>query len=244
MIDVHCHLEYMENPNEILKTAKEKGMLGLISSVAEPKDAQKILTLSEKWPNFLYVSLGFHPDSIENYNEKEILEYENFIEKNRGKIIAIGEIGLDYFHQLTEKEKIQQKKIFQRFLQLAQKLNLPVVLHCREAFEDLFSILKEEKTERVCLHCFSGSEGILKEAIKRGYFISFATNICYTKKHPRLAQKTPIEKLLLETDSPWLDPDSPKTLTNRPWKIEKSAKIIAQIKNLTPEKILEMSAKN
>ena len=244
MIDIHCHLENMEGPEEVLKEAKAKGMEAIVSSVAEPKDAKKILNLRERHFDFLYVSLGFHPTSFKDYSEKEIFEYLKFIKENKEKIVAIGEIGLDYYQKLKENEKSSTKKIFEIFLDLAKELNLPVVIHCREAFEDVFEILKEKRIEKVALHCFSGSEGDLKEALKRNYFISFATNICYTKKHPRLAQKTPLEKMLLETDAPWLDPDSPKTLTNRPWKILNSAKIISEIKKIPLEEVLKITAKN
>lgn len=244
MIDVHCHLEYIKNPEKIILEAKEKGMKGIISSVADPKEAEKILNLREKYLDFLFVSLGFHPEYVTKYKEKEIEKYIDFVEKNREKIVAIGEIGLDYFWTKDEKEREDSKILFKRFLDLAKKLNLPVVIHCREAYQDVLSILKEKDIQKVCLHCFSGSEGNLKEALSRGYFISFATNICYTKKHPRLAKIVPLEKMLLETDSPWLDPDSPKTLTNRPWKIEKSAKVISEVKQISENEIIKITTKN
>jgi TatD DNase family protein len=136
------------------------------------------------------------------------------------------------------------KKVFILFIDLAKELNLPLVIHAREAFNDALEILKEKNAKDVVLHCFSGSEGNLKEAIKRGYFISFATNICYTKKHPRLAEKTPIEKMLLETDSPWLDPENPRELINRPWKILNSARVIAKIKGISEKEVLEKTAEN
>lgn len=244
MIDVHCHLEYIENSEKIILESRKRGMSGIISSVTEPKKIGNVLNLKEKYPKFLFLSFGFHPNSVKDYEEKEILEYMKLIEKEKEKFVAIGEIGLDYFYRPSEEEKNFTKKVFKNFLDLSEKINLPVIIHCREAFTDLFEILREKRIKKVCLHCFSGSEGDLKEAIKRDYFISFATNICYTKKHPRLAEKTPLERMLLETDSPWLDPDSPKTLTNRPWKIEQSAKIISQIKKISPKEVLEITTKN
>lgn len=239
MIDIHCHLEYIKNPEEIIAEAQKRKMKAIISSVADPKDAKKILILKTKYSDFLFVSLGFHPHYVKKYKEKEVIEYVDFIKKNKEKIVAVGEIGLDYFQLSKDKQKNLQKEILKKFLDLAKELKLPVVIHCREAFDDLLLILKEKEVKKVVLHCFSGSEGNLKEALRRGYFISFATNVCYTKKHPRLASIVPLEKMLLETDSPWLDPDSPKTLTNRPWKVDKSVKVISGIKNILPEKILK-----
>lgn len=243
MIDVHCHLEFMENPIEVIEEAKKK-MTALITSVAYPKNARKILELSKNFKNFVFVSLGFHPECLKDYDEKEIEEYIEFIKEKKNEICAIGEVGLDYSEECEGIDRERMKGVFGKFIDLSKELNLPLVIHARDAFSDVLEILKEKEAKKVCLHCFSGSEGNLKEAINRGYCISFATNICYTKKHPRLAEKTPLEKILLETDSPWLDPDSPKTLTNRPWKIEKSAKIIAKIKGISKEEILKITEKN
>lgn len=242
MIDVHCHLEYIEEPEKVIFEAKEKGMKGIVSSVADPKEAKKMLELQEKFSDFLFLALGFHPEYIEEYSEKEIEEYFNFIREQKGKIVAIGEVGLDYFHDSENKEK--QKEIFRKFIDLAKELNLPLVVHCREAWNDVLEMLKEKNVQKVCLHCFSGSEGNLKEAVSRGYFISFATNLCYTKKHPRLLEKTPLENLLLETDSPWLNPENPKELKNRPWNIFLSAKKVAEIKKISFEKVLEIVLEN
>lgn len=243
MIDVHCHLEFIENPVEIIEEAKKK-MKAIITSVADPKDAEKILELRERHKGFLFVSLGFHPECLIDYNRKEIEKYLEFIKERKGEICAIGEVGMDFSENCKEVDKKKMEEIFVLFIDLAKELNLPLVIHSRDAFNETLEILKKNDAKKVCLHCFSGSEGNLKEAIKRGYFISFATNICYTKKHPRLAEKTPLERMLLETDSPWLDPDSPKTLTNKPWKIEKSARIISEIKKTSVEKVLEITTKN
>lgn len=243
MIDIHCHLEFIENPIEIIREAKKK-MTAVVTSVADLKNAERILKLRENYRDFLFVSLGFHPECLKSYKDEEIKKYIEFIIEKRKEICAIGEVGMDFSENCKDIDKERMKNVFVSFINLAKELNLPLVIHSRDAFNETLLILKENKAKKVCLHCFSGSEGNLKEALKLGYFISFATNICYTKKHPRLAEKTPIERMLLETDSPWLDPDSPKILTNRPWKIEKSAKIISQIKNLSIEKVLEITKNN
>ncbi len=242
MIDVHCHLEYIENPEKAILEAKEKGMKGLISSVADPKEAEKVLNLRKKFPDFVFVALGFHPEYVEGYSKDKLQNYLDFLKEKRNEIVAMGEVGLDYFHNSQNKK--EQKAVFREFIHLAQELNLPLVVHCREAWNDVLEILKEERAEKVCLHCFSGSEGNLKEAISRNYFVSFATNLCYTKKHPRLLEKTPLEFLLLETDSPWLDPENPKQLTNRPWKVFFSAQKVAQIKRVSLEEIIEITTDN
>lgn len=243
MIDVHCHLEYIQDPVLTIKEAKKK-MKAIITSVADPKDAEEILNLREKYKDFLFVSLGFHPESLNSYSDQEIEKYIQLIESAKEKIVAIGEVGLDYSLETEEIDRERMKSVFCLFIDLAKNLDLPLVVHARDAFDDTLKILKEKGAKKVALHCFSGGERTLKEALNLGYFISFATNVCYTKKHPRLASKTPIERMLLETDSPWLDPDSPKTLTNRPWKIEKSAKVISEIKKISPKDVLRITSKN
>jgi TatD DNase family protein len=153
-------------------------------------------------------------------------------------------VGLDYSEECQGIDREKMRKIFYSFIDLAKELDLPLIIHARDAFNDALKILKEKSAKKVVLHCFSGSEGNLKEALKRGYFISFATNICWTKKHPRLAEKTPMEKMLLETDSPWLDPEERRGMKNKPWKIYFSAKIISEVKRIPADEILKITANN
>ena len=246
MIDIHCHLEYM-NPDTVIKEAKEK-MLGMISSVADIKHKEKILELGEKNPGFVFVSLGLHPERVSRYSDDEINDYISFIKANRKKIVAIGECGLDYL-QVREEDRKRAEDYFIHFINLARELKLPLVVHSRNqpgsssCIDDVIKVLEKNSAESVVLHCFSGSESNLKKALDYGYWISIATIICKSEKHQRIAGKTPIEKMLLETDSPWLHPSS-REMINRPWMIAESAKIIAEIKNITAEEVLQQTAEN
>ncbi|MFH0832468.1 MAG: TatD family hydrolase [Candidatus Aenigmatarchaeota archaeon] len=243
MIDVHCHMEHMP-AEEVIAEARKK-MTAIITSVADPKEAEKILQLSEKHRDFLYVSLGFHPHCVKDYSDEQINEYMEFIRANQNRIVAIGEVGLDYSEEYDDR----MKKVFSQFIELAKELTLPLVVHTRNgientnAFSDVLDILEKQNAENVVLHCFSGSDGNLKKALSRDYWISFATIICKTKKHPRLVSETPLEKMLLETDAPWLDPFSNER-KNRPWNIIESAKIIADIKGVSVEEVLAATTRN
>lgn len=243
MIDIHCHLEYMENPVDVIEEARNK-MTAIVTSVADPEYAEKILKLMEKYANFLFVSLGFHPHCTNDYTMKQVDEYIDFIRKRRNDIVAIGETGLDYSYESRNIDRKRMKEIFYKFIDLANELNLPLVVHARDAFDDVLNILNEKDTKNIVLHCFSGSEGNLRSALSKGYYISYATNIVKTKKHPRLAEKTPLDRMMLETDAPWLDPEASGTLTNKPWKILHSAKIIAEIKGISVEEVLQVTTKN
>src|SRR3989344_6642975 len=234
MIDSHCHLEYMKNSDEIIESSRKK-LKAVVTSACEPKVAEKGLELQERHKGFVFLCLGMHPQGLEKYTEKEIDNYTELIKQNKKKIVAIGEIGLDYYWVKKKDQKDRCKEIFSRFIELAKDLEKPIVIHCREAWEDTLKILENHNATNVMLHCFSGNENILKKSLERKYMISYATNICYTKKHPYLITKTPLENILLETDSPWLNPDNPKEITNKPWNIVKSAEVIAQIKEITKE---------
>jgi len=242
MIDIHFHLSYFEEKEEIIKKSKEK-LKGIVSCALNLEEAKEFLFFKKKYPQFFFFTLGFHPLDEDKFSQRILEDYDNFLKKFSKEISAFGEIGLDYFYPNKDTEKM--KRVFLDFLDLAKKYDLPVLIHCRNAFDDLLKILKEKNISRVILHCFSGSEGILKESLKRGYFISFATNLLYTKKHPRLVKITPLENLLLETDAPWLDPFSQgKFLRNKPWNILESAKVISEIKNKQKEEILDTVFRN
>ena len=246
MIDIHCHLERMDNPEQIVDEARKRGMSGIITSLAEPEGVDRMLTLHETNKGFVHLSVGFHPHAIADFSEEEIQRHAECIRGLRYDICAVGEIGLDY---KDGADALRQQEVFELFLDVALEMDKPVVIHCREAFPDVLRILKEHNAHHVIFHCFSGSEGVLKTIMKEPeWYISFATNICYTKKHPRLAALVPLNRMLLETDSPWLDPDVPagqeRGLTNRPWKIQRSAEVIAKIKGFSIEEVLSATTEN
>ena len=250
MFDIHCHLEYMP-AEEVIKEAYSK-MSGFITSVADPKDFDSIMKIAEKHENFVFVSAGFHPERIEKYTEREIDDYIEKIRQNEEKIVAIGEVGLDY--SWIKEKRNESKEIFEKFISLANEVRKPLVIHCRSDNAD-----KEKTAMNVCLdllckakvpvimHFFSGTKEQLAEALARNYFISFTTLICKSKSYRKLAKLTPIENMLLETDSPWLDPDNTENkdeLTNKPWKIEKSAETIAKEKKIPKEDVLRITEEN
>lgn len=246
MIDVHCHLEKIENAQEIIDEAKKK-MKAVITSCSDIKDKMRVKELVEKNEGFVFATFGLHPENSLDYKKDDIDSYVKWIKKNSDSAVGIGENGLDYFRVKKEKQK-ETKKVFIKFAGLAMELELPLVIHSRNsekenAFEDIFEILELLAVEKVVLHCFSGSRSNLKHALKKNYWISYATNICKTEKHMKLIKETPLERILLETDSPWLHP-SKKELVNRPWNISESAKRISEIKKIPADEILNKTEEN
>jgi len=243
MIDIHCHLEFMENPEKVVEEAKKR-MTAIVTSIADPKHFDKIIKIRDKNPDFVFVTVGLHPTRALNYSKNEIEDFINRIRRFRDKIVGIGEVGLDFFHIKSESERELTKKIFIRFIELANETSLPLVIHARDCMKEVLEILKQARVP-VVLHFFSGDKSDLEYALKRDYWISFTTMICNSKKYRKLAKATPLEKMLLETDSPWLDPDNTRSLTNRPWKIERSAEVIAKkIKKVSKELVIERTTKN
>lgn len=247
-IDVHCHLTHMDNPEGVAKEAMEK-LAGIVTVTAEIQHAEQALALREKFPEFVFVSLGLHPEYVMKYSGKELDDYMEFIKQNRKKIAAIGEIGLDYNWLPKKEEQEKSKEIFLQMLELAKELGLPVEVHTRNddkqrtAISDALRILAAADIKSAIMHCFSGNEEEMRYAIENGYYISFATIICRSKKHQRLAGICSLDSMLLETDAPWLDPES-RELVNRPWKIAQSAELIAKIKQITQEEVLQKTEEN
>jgi len=253
MIDSHCHLTYIENIDKEIEDWKNRGVKAVVTSALDIDDGTKSLQLRERYPDFIFVCLGLHPSDIDKFSGGQLGEYIEFIKQNRKNIVALGEIGLDYNWVTDKNKQDRSKEIFIRMVKLANFLRLPLVIHSRNgknakesAITDTINILKENDAKKVAMHCFSGNESNLKAALDIGYLISYATNICWTKKHPYLASKTPLEQMLLETDSPWLDPDSgfEKKLENRPWKIAKSAEVIAKVKDVSVQHVLKITSDN
>ena len=252
MIDSHCHITHVENIDKEIKDWKSKGVKAVVTSALDIGEGTKSLQLREKYPEFVFVCLGLHPSDIDKFSGGQVEEYIKFIKENTKNIVAIGEAGLDYNWVADKNKQETSKGLFLQMIELARAINLPLVIHSRNghnesAISDVLNILKENDAKKVMMHCFSGNESNLRDALELGYYISFATNICWTKKHPYLASKTPLERMLLETDSPWLDPDSTleeRKLNNRPWKISKSVEVVAKIKGVSKEDVMAITSSN
>lgn len=253
-IDAHFHPEHIENIEEVLEEVRER-MVAAVASVPDPKDALRILELRKKFHDCLFVCLGFHPEIAFNYSDYEIEDYINIVKQHRKEIVGIGEIGLDYNWTVGDEKIDKTKEFFSRFIELAKELKLPVVIHTRNspidrtrnAVDDALDTLEQQGVKDAVMHCYSGNEKQMERALVLGYWISFATIIARSDKHKRLARLCPLDRMLLETDAPWLDPDSTagtKELTNRPWKIERSAEIIAEIKGTTKEDVMKATTEN
>lgn len=238
MIDIHCHLCFpgsYKNVNQVVEKAR-KEMVGIIVSSARYDEGLRVLELAGKNKGFIFPTLGFHP--TEGTNHEGVLE---LIEKNRDKIVGIGECGLDYHWEKDPEKREKQKKIFKKFIDIAKKTKLPLVIHSWDAEQDCFEMVKDSGL-RCVFHCFSGSRELAQQILDKGFRISVSTQVCFSKNHKKLVKIIPLEKILLETDAPWLSPNRPEP--NYPWNIKISAEKIAGIKKVSKEEVLDRAKKN
>ena len=246
-IDTHAHLTdkiFEGQINDILSEAKQSKVEKIITSGFDLNSSKEALDLAKKYDN-IYCSIGVYPENIYDYNE----QIENQLKKlsQNKKVVAIGEIGLQYTENMPEHEK--QKEVFLRQIKLAKDCKLPVVLHCREAYGDMISLLKKNKdllTFGGTFHCFSGSYEIAKEAIKLGLYISVGgvSTFKNAQNVKNMLKNIPLENIILETDCPYLIPHSYRGKVNKPSYIPLIAENLAIIKGCNIEQVENITTQN
>ena len=238
LIDTHCHLSYedYDNLDEIIKNMN--GIM--IASGCGDKTNKEVLELVEKYDN-VYGTLGIHPEEVNNITEDSFKLIEENI--NNPKIVAIGEIGLDYYWVKDNKE--QQIELFKKQLDLATKYNKPIVVHSRESIQDVYDILKKYNLKG-SIHCFSSSLEMAKEFIKLGYKIGVGGTVTFknSKKLQEIVKEIDLKDILLETDSPYLSPEPFRGKKNTPSNVYFVAKKISELKDIDINKVLEVVNNN
>lgn len=243
-IDVHAHLndEKFENVESIVENALSEKVNKIITAGFDISSSRKNLEIASRFPN-VFATIGIHPEMVDEL-EKDYLEVLKEMSKNK-KVVAIGEIGLDYHFKYDNKEL--QKEIFVKQIELANFLDLPVVVHSRDAMGDTLELLKKHPPKKESLlHCYSGSIESAKEFIKLGFSFSFGGVVTFNnaKNVVKVVEELPIEKIMLETDCPYMAPVPFRGKRNEPMYIPYIARKIAEIKNIEVEKIAEITTKN
>ena len=247
--DNHCHLDdekFNSDRESIIKQINEAGITKIISAGYDVKSTQVASELANKY-NFIYATAGVSPNDIPQ-NEEEFWKMLDEIKKiasTNKKIVAVGEIGLDYHWNKENKEL--QKLAFIKQIELANELKLPIVIHSRKAAEDTIQVLKQH--EVICkgvFHCCSLKDELLKEALKLGFYISFAGPITFknSKNVEDVINIVPNDRILIETDSPYLSPEPLRGSRNDPRNVRYVAQKIAQIKNISLEDVARMTYQN
>jgi TatD DNase family protein len=246
LIDSHAHLEMPEFKKDleaVIQRAKESGVEYIFTVGTEKKDWKKALEIANSHPS-IYAILGVHPHNAKEIDDETYPVLEELC-KN-GKVKAFGEIGLDFFRNLSPRD-IQLKK-FREQIGLAKELGLPIVVHDREAHQETMEILKSEKAEECggIIHCFSGNFEMAKFCIEMGFYISIPGSITFKNAEGlrKVVKEIPLESLLVETDAPFLTPEPFRGKRNEPSYVRYTAQKVAEIKNVSFERVAEVTTEN
>lgn len=245
LIDTHAHLqdEKYINIEEVVKNASDNNVGKIVCSSYDLNSSIQAIELSQKFEQ-VYATIGIHPEHAESLNDDVLNKLRSLSQHN--KVTAIGEIGLDYHYENTNKPA--QKFAFIKQIELAYELKLPIVIHSRDATGDMLEILREYKNKihRAVLHCFSGSIETLNEIMKMGFYVSYGGVSTFNNARGLIntIKQTPIERIMLETDCPYLAPVPYRGKLNEPKYIPIIANKIAEIKDENIEKIEEITSKN
>ncbi|MTI82086.1 MAG: TatD family deoxyribonuclease [Firmicutes bacterium] len=239
LIDSHAHLDdqrFDEDREEVIKRAKENGLSNIINIGHDMQSSRSSVQLAEKYP-FIFAAVGVHPHDAKDVPNDYLKQLEEL--SRHDKVLAIGEIGLDYYYDMSPREV--QKKVFLEQLNLAKELNMPVIVHLRDAYGDFLEIMRKERLEPTTgvMHCFSGSSEVAKECLDMGFYISFAGPITF-KNAPKVreaASQVPLNKLLVETDCPYLTPVPYRGKRNEPAYVQYTAEQLATVKEISIEEL-------
>lgn len=238
MIDTHCHLYYSEydDLDDLLDNIKNANIKCIVNG-CDMVSNDGVLDLSSKY-DFLYAAIGFHPSEVDNIPSN----YLEYLEKNIEKVVAIGEIGLDYYWVKDNKEK--QIELFESQLELAEKYNKPVIVHCRDAWNDTYNILSKYKVSGI-IHAFSGSLEMANMFIKLGFKLGIGGVITFKNCNLKdVIKEIDINNIVLETDSPYLSPEPVRGKKNTPLNLEHIARYIASIKCVDFTEMCKITSKN
>ena len=244
MIDTHTHINMIEgiSLDEVVQNAINSGVEKLLVPSAYPKDIEEVMTLIDKYDN-VYGMLGVHPTEVKDWTDDLIDKIKSY--SNHPKIVAIGEIGLDYYWDKSFNDL--QKEVFIKQIKLANELDLPISIHDREAHKDTFDILKEHNNgSKIVMHCFSGSVEFAKECVKEGFYIALGGVVTFKNavKMKEVAQNIPLEYLLIETDAPYLTPVPFRGKENQPAYVKYVAEEIAKLRGISFEEVDRVTSEN
>ncbi len=245
IFDSHAHYDdskFKKDRDKVFREIKENGVIGVINCGSDLNGLEESVRFSEEY-DFVYAAIGIHPECANEFNEQV---KERIIElAKKEKVVAIGEIGLDYYWDENPSKEIQ-KQVFRAQMNLAKELKLPVVIHDREAHKDTLDIIKEFPEVKGVIHCFSGSVEFAKECLKEGYYIGITGVVTFNnaKVIKEVAKNVPVDKLLVETDCPYMAPAPFRGKRNQSDYIKYILEEIANIRNINVEELEKITIKN
>ena len=246
LIDTHCHLDFKDFNDDfgaVLKRSIDSGIKFIINVGSSLEGTARSVKIAEE-NDFIYAAIGIHPHEADKVSENDFKIFAGFLKKP--KVVAIGEIGLDYYRNISSVEN--QKKLFIRLLEIAKGAGLPLIIHNRDSHGDMVDILKNIMGNSLSgvMHCFSGDEKFLKTCLDMGFFISFTCNVTYKNagKLKEIVKLVPMDRLLLETDAPFLAPQDFRGKRNEPMHVKYVAEEVAKIKGIDFSEVAAVTAEN
>jgi TatD DNase family protein len=246
LFDTHVHLndeQFKEDLEDVIQRAKEQKVEKMVVVGFDRPTITRAMELIEKY-DFLYASIGWHPVDAIDMKEEDLQWIEELC--SHPKVVALGEMGLDYHWDKSPKDI--QKQVFRKQIQLARKVKLPIIIHNREATQDIIDILKEEHAHEVggIMHCFSGSAETAKECVEMNFYISLGGPVTFknAKKPKEVAVEVPFDRLLVETDCPYLAPHPYRGKRNEPGYVKLVAEQIAELRGVTLEEVANQTTAN
>ncbi len=243
LFDSHCHLtdrSYIASLDEVISKAKDNGVQLLLTAGLNVDDSLASLKIANKYTD-IYCSVGIHPHDAKEMRDGDMERLEKL--SSNPKVKAIGETGLDFYRNISD--RATQEKTFHKQVDLAQKLGLPMIIHIRNAYPESKEILLQHKYYNGVLHCYSGDEIFAKWALAQGFYLSFSGSITYDNpKLKEIAKHIPEDRILIETDAPYLTPVPMRGKRNEPSFVKYVAQTIAQLQNVSTDIIAEITTKN
>lgn len=246
LFDTHAHLNveaFDEDREEVIQRARAQGVSRIVNIGFNRETIPSSMALAEKY-DFIYSAVGWHPQDAIDMKEGDLEWIESLCA--HPKVVAIGEIGLDYYWDTSPKDV--QQRVFREQIRLARRLKLPIIIHNRDAHQDVVTILKEEKAAEVggIMHCFSGSWEIAKACLDMNFYISFGGPVTFknAKQPKEVLAKVPLDRLLIETDCPYLTPHPYRGKRNESSYVRYVAEVAAEIKGMTCEELSKITSEN
>lgn len=246
LFDTHAHFDsrqFNEDRHELLSSLPEQGVSLIVNPGCDIASSRTAVELSEKYP-FIYAAVGFHPEELEGVQLSDLEEIRALA--SHEKVVAIGEIGLDYYWVKDEEGRKKEQEFFRAQLAMAEELHLPVIVHDREAHGDTLAIVKEFPNVKGVFHCYSGSVEMARELVNMGWMISFTGVLTYhnARKSVEVAQAIPLEHLMIETDSPYLAPVPHRGKRNHSGLVCHVCEKLAEIKGISVEECAGITLEN
>ena len=237
LIDTHAHIyydDYVGRMDEIIQTAINNGVEKIISVGVDLATSEECIRISEKYPS-VYATCGYHPHEAEKASRGYLYELEELYKQP--KVVAVGEIGLDYHYDFSDRKT--QRKIYHEQLEMASSLNLPAVVHCRKSDDDVLNGIQHLGYRSGVIHCFASSFDFAEKILETGFVLSFTGIITFVKELEEVVQKVPLDRIMVETDSPYLTPKPHRGEKNEPAHAVHIAEKIAKLKGVSMEEVAD-----